>query len=156
MFHNGYNGKKPRRAGENLVCYFCQRRNNVSFVQHTKHHLGAVPKLLKMNSTLCNRQTSLTKNGECSLCVSEFKISSRQYCFVAFFLFPVNSLSNFPLSADWKFFVSTLVSFLQFHNRRFSITSCFSPWALKRKHYVLLFIQCFFPRFVLRTWYCKY
>lgn len=71
-FTNGYNGKKPRRVGENLVCYFCQPRNNVSFVQHTKHHLGAVPKLLKMNSALCYRQTALSENSGYSLCMSEF------------------------------------------------------------------------------------
>lgn len=96
-FSNGCNGKKPRRVGENLVCYFCQPRNNVSFVQHTKHHLGAVPKLLKMNSALCYRQTALRENSGYSLCMSEFKISSRQYCFVAAFFFPVDPLSNsFP------------------------------------------------------------
>lgn len=156
-FSNGYNGEKPRRAGENLVCYFCQPRNNVSFVQRTKHHLGAVPKLLKMNSALCSRQTTLTENSECSLCMCEFKISSRQFCFVAFF-FKWTFSQILSLSADsmrW-FFVSTSVSLLQFLNQSFSIVSPSSLWALWGKRCFLLFRRgCSGKYSFLDPWYSK-
>lgn len=143
-FSNGCNGKKPRRVGENLVCYFCQPRNNVSFVQHTKHHLGAVPKLLKMNSALCYRQTALRENSGYSLCMSEFKISSRQYCFVAAFFFQWILSQILSLSSDWMrqlfYSVTIPVSLLQFLNQNISIVSPFSQWALWSKGCISLCI----------------
>lgn len=141
---NGYNGKKPRRIGANLVHYFCQPRNNVSFVQHAKHYLGAVPKLQRMNSALCHKQTALSEKNGYSLCMSEFKISSRHHGFVVFF-FPQWTLSQIlSLSSDWmrqlSYSVSIPVSLVQFLNQNISIASPFSLWALQSKGCFSLYI----------------
>lgn len=79
---------------------------------NTKHHLGAVPKLLKMNSALCYSQAALRENSGCSLCMPDFKISSRQYCFVVAFFFPEDPLSN---SFPFIWLDETIIFFLLVH-----------------------------------------